>query len=787
MFLSQYLLNNSGLRFSLKRSLILSILILFTINLPAQNSYVPGDILVQFRNGVEVNALQDWYNTTYHQEYSEIGQRLLTKRMNIWLFSFNETMNEEELLFGILKHDEVLTAQYNYYVELRDTIPNDARFDDQWDMQNTGQSGGTAGADVSAPAAWDIATGGVTVDGDTIVVAVIDGGFDLSHEDLDYFKNRDEIPNNQIDDDNNGYVDDYDGWNAYQSNGDVSTSGSHGTHVAGTVGAIGNNSVGIAGVNWNVKIMPISGSSNNQATVVEAYGYALEMRARYNDSGGSEGAFVVATNSSFGVDYGQPDNYPLWCNFYDSLGAYGILSAGATINSSVDVDAVGDIPTACASDWLFSVTNSTDTDVKRSGAGYGLTTIDLAAPGTSVLSTEPGDTYGTKTGTSMATPHVAGAIALMYSSACTQMIQDAKTDPSGVALMIKHFLLRGVDTLNSFNNLVVTHGRLNLHKALLELNGYACASCITISLNPSAASCIDVNDGNINLTVSGGTPPYRYSWSSGASTRDADSLFAGHYVVTVWDDAGCSVTDYTYVDVLSLELNGIVTNVSCFDENDGIVELTLTGGNPPFSYNWSTGDTTNMPQNLPPGSHTVTVTDVNGCEIEETYTITEPGKLFLAQNSTPATPGNSDGTATVLVFGGTPPFNYTWDDPANQTDSVATGLSKGTYNIIVTDANGCSVTKSVEITSTDGIQRPQISDISIYPNPVNDRLRVILGSSHATHVILINSLGQEVYYISLNGEKQTDLDVSELPAGIYLLKIIESQSTLFVESVIVEH
>ena len=132
-------------------------------------------------------------------------------------------------------------------------------------------------------------------------MAIVDGGADLNHVDIDFFKNIHEIPNNGQDDDGNGYIDDYDGWNAYSNNGNIPSS-SHGTHVAGISAAIGNNGTGIAGVNWGVKVMPIAGSSSNESVVVNAYGYVLEMRSTYNETDGAFGAFVVATNSSFGVD-----------------------------------------------------------------------------------------------------------------------------------------------------------------------------------------------------------------------------------------------------------------------------------------------------------------------------------------------------------------------------------------------------------------------------------------------------------------------------------------------------
>lgn len=392
----------------------------------------------------------------------------IVEYMNIWLYEFdNKRTDEQTALIEIRKHSSVSVAQFNHYVTDRSVIPNDTRFSEQWSMNNTGQTGGTPDADIDAPEAWDLVTGGLTAAGDTVVVAVIDGGFYLNHLDLSFWKNWYEIPSNGIDDDGNGYIDDVNGWNAYNNNGNVTASGTHGTHVSGTAGALGNNNLGVAGVNWNVKIMAIQGSSGTEAVVLRAYGYALKQRRVYKQTNGVQGAFVVSTNSSFGVDYGQPANYPLWCAFYDSLGNAGILSACATANLNINVDVSGDIPTACPSDWMVSVTNTTNTDAKNSGAAYGLTTIDLGAPGTSILSSTTASNYGLSTGTSMATPHVAGAIAFMYSVAPLAWIQQYKLTPGPYSLQVKQKILQGVDPKPSMQNITVSGGRLNLYNSAL--------------------------------------------------------------------------------------------------------------------------------------------------------------------------------------------------------------------------------------------------------------------------------------------------------------------------------
>jgi subtilisin family serine protease len=163
---------------------------------------------------------------------------------------------------------------------------------------------------------------------------------------------------------------------------------------------------------------------------------------------------------------------------YDSLGAVGILSAAATANQNWNIDAVGDIPTACTSNWLVSVTNTTKMDQKYLNAGYGATTIDLGAPGTNIVSTVPGNSYGNMTGTSMATPHVAGTIALMYSTPCTQFITNYKADPAGVALIVKDSMLGAVDIisdLDASNYATVSQGRLNAYKSIRAMQNYCAA------------------------------------------------------------------------------------------------------------------------------------------------------------------------------------------------------------------------------------------------------------------------------------------------------------------------
>jgi subtilisin family serine protease len=381
-------------------------------------------------------------------------------------------------------------------------------------MHNTGQSGGLEDADIDAPEAWDLTTGGVNALGDEIVVAIVDGGCLLSHNDLNdnLWINEDEIPGNGIDDDNDGYVDDINGWNAYNSNGSISSDG-HGTHVAGIVGAEGNNGSMVAGVNWDVKLMIIMGSSGNTSTVLEAYGYALDQRALYNETNGEEGAFVVATNSSFGVDFADctSGNYPLWDEAYTAMGEAGILSAAATINANQNVDNIGDVPTGCTSDYLVTVTNTNRHDQKAS-AGYGVESIDLGAPGSSILSTYSNGSTSSLSGTSMATPHVAGAVGFLHSVMTSGFSQFQFNSPGEGALALKSMIMEGTDVISALENITVSGGRLNLFNSAMLVSQFMASD----SLDPNPIT-------NFTGDGSGGTV-IQLSWENPISLFGGDTI-----------------------------------------------------------------------------------------------------------------------------------------------------------------------------------------------------------------------------------------------------------------------
>ena len=213
-----------------------------------------------------------------------------------------------------------------------------------------------------------------------------------------------------------------------------------------------------------------------ESEVLESYSYPLSHRVKYNQTNGAAGAFVVATNASWGTNMGQASDVPLWCAMYDTLGAQGILNCGATVNSNIDVEIFGDLPTTCPSEFLIGVTNTNSADEKALSAGFGSVSIDLAAPGDGTWTTDHNNTYDTFNGTSASCPHVAGAIALLYAAPCTNIASLALNDPPAAAMQVRNFILNGVDPLPSLDGITVTGGRLNIFNSI-DLLMADCGPC----------------------------------------------------------------------------------------------------------------------------------------------------------------------------------------------------------------------------------------------------------------------------------------------------------------------
>jgi len=360
--------------------------------------------------------------------------------------------SREEVIRRLNADPSVVYAEPNPTIEVQRT-PNDPMFLEQWALRNTGQVGGVAGADLGMAEVWEDVLGSPQM-----IVAVIDSGIDYLHEDLvsNMWVNPREVPGNHTDDDGNGLIDDIYGYNFLDENGDPKDYEYHGTHVAGIIGAKGNNGIGITGISWNVKLMAIKITGNSGtgslSDIIRAIDYAVD-----------HGAKVINMSWGFSSSLtGLPTNPALEPNqaLRNALVAAdesGVIVIAAAGNYTTNIDQRPFYPAAYSVGNLISVAATTPSDTLATFSNYGATAVDLGAPGQTIVSTYPGylgRLYSYASGTSMAAPHVAGAAALLWSAF-----------PSLSHRQVIEKILQGVRPNPSLAGKTATGGRLDIERA----------------------------------------------------------------------------------------------------------------------------------------------------------------------------------------------------------------------------------------------------------------------------------------------------------------------------------
>ncbi|MFM7034768.1 MAG: S8 family peptidase [Planctomycetia bacterium] len=380
-----------------------------------------------------------------------------------------------------------------------ESFPNDSGFTSQWGLNNLAPDNyGLIGADIHATTAWDITTGSKSV-----VVAVIDSGIDLTHPDLaaNIWTNPGEIAGNGIDDDSNGFVDDVHGWNFVDNSPNVQDGYGHGTHVSGIIGAVGNNGMGIAGINWSVSIMPLKFQDNfglgYTGEAIAALNYATMMRRDH-------GINVVVTNNSWGGGTGLSG---MLQEAIRAQGEAGITFVAAAGNGAADCDVSPRYPACLDLPNVISVAASDRYDNLAIFSNYGSSTIDLAAPGIGIYSTLPGGNYGYLSGTSQAAPQVSGVVAML-----------AAVKPAITVAEVRAAIFGSVDSVAGLVGKTVTGGRLNAEAALTSVISDSFSArirvgpcqpltdaidSVTISFNRPVASGFDLT--SLRLTRNGTT------------------------------------------------------------------------------------------------------------------------------------------------------------------------------------------------------------------------------------------------------------------------------------------
>lgn len=303
--------------------------------------------------------------------------------------------------------------------------------------------------------------------------------------------------------------------------------------------------------------------------------------------------------------------------------------------------------------------------------------------------------------------------------------------------------------------------------------------CITVDYTPlnlnvtvNNITCPGDNDGQVTANPLGGTPPFSYLWSTGATTASIGGLPSGIYTVTVTDSEGCEATGTgTVTEPPLLIANATSQNPVCIDDNDGSASVSVSGGTQPYTYLWSTGATTVSIMGLAPGGYSVTVTDANGCTAIDNVVITPLSNLNVSlQSNNESCPDQNDGTVTAFPIGGVQPITYSWSTGAN-TQSIS-GLAPGIYAVTVTDAQGCQ-----DVEATTILPAPDLT-ISTISNDVT----VCNGTDGSAMVTVTDGEGPFAYNWS-NGE--TTQSISNLPGGTYMVTVTDANGCTATDAVLI--
>jgi subtilisin family serine protease len=421
-------------------------------NSSVRGKAVPSELLVKFRPGKldKANTLHKRFNARKVRDFDNVKGLQLVRILN--------NASRSAAIAAYQSDPSVEYAEPNYLVTVSG-VPNDPLLNQQWALHNLGGAHSLAGADIHAFEAWTS-----TVGSPNVVIAVIDTGVDYLHSDLaaNIFNNTADCNSNGLDDDGNGYPDDCHGINTYANTSDPMDDYGHGTHVAGIIGAVGNNGVGISGVDWQVKVLPCKFlNEQGYGSVEGAIGclnYVQKLKQR--------GVNIVATNNSWG---GFENSAAL----NDAIAAQrdaGILFVVASGNEFSNNDVLPVYPANIELSNVISVASTTSQDRVSDFSNVGRYTVHLGAPGDEILSTLPSNSYGLASGTSMAAPHVSGVIGLLKSKNSALNWKQ-----------LKNSLLSGGDSVGSLQD-TITGRRLNAAGSL------GCSSAMVYSrLKPQGA------------------------------------------------------------------------------------------------------------------------------------------------------------------------------------------------------------------------------------------------------------------------------------------------------------
>lgn len=289
---------------------------------------------------------------------------------------------------------------------------------------------------------------------------------------------------------------------------------------------------------------------------------------------------------------------------------------------------------------------------------------------------------------------------------------------------------------------------------------------ISISFSKTDLLCFGAKSGSATATVSGGTAPFNYLWSNFSGTNAINNVSGGTYVLVVTDAKGCQGRDSVDIyEPTQLVLSATIRQITCYNSSDGMVDLTVTGGTPNYSYDWSNNETTQDITGLDQGTYVVEVTDRNGCTATDQYTIVNPSPIIITKFVTTATcSGDNDGKIDLIPSGGVPPFTFSWSDSTNTTISTSEDLfniGAGTYVVTITDSRGCT------LIDTSNVGEPQ-------PLFTTGFVKDVTCNGYADGFLDITAYGGTLpYYFLWSKDAIVTEDIGSLEGGTYYVTVTD--------------